>query len=287
MSKETDEQKRAFQFLSEKFCTQKTFNKEEFRHATGWEPVTFNTYWSKQFKTLLRKDQTDSYRVSEVFRRFITWEKFQTHVTQNRSVATDYTTLSYENVILFEFFMPLTNEGYLRTVLDSLFYKDSIISRIKTISKKKLHSRFERIKNENNKDYFERICQWLSNRFSGYSISHVSGRFRADELKSMHDVYKNNQERSRYIIDETTAIVRFIFPCGQKEPNQFLSSSNYFEELAFGTESENAEEEADLIRWFFFNLFVQSVVEVVNGEDEIWMLESGMKNKLYIWRVQK
>ena len=46
-----------------------------------------------------------------------------------------------------------------------------------------------------------------------------------------------------------------------------------------------AKDEAARIRWFFYILFVQSIVEIVNGEDEIWLLESGFKNKLHIWRV--
>jgi hypothetical protein len=34
-------------------------------------------------------------------------------------------------------------------------------------------------------------------------------------------------------------------------------------------------------------LFVQSIVQVVNGEDEIWMIEGGMRNRLHIWRVEQ
>ena len=31
-------------------------------------------------------------------------------------------------VLIFEFFMPLTNETHLRTALDALFYKDTILT---------------------------------------------------------------------------------------------------------------------------------------------------------------
>lgn len=65
---------------------------------------------------------------------------------------------------------------------------------------------------------------------------------------------------SRYLIDETTAVTRFIFPC------------------------EN-DTEADQVEFFFTNLFVRAIIEVVNGEDEIWMVETGLKNQLHIWRV--
>jgi len=36
------------------------------------------------------------------------------------------------------------------------------------------------------------------------------------------------------------------------------------------------------VRWSFDNLFVSSILEVVNAEDEIWLVESGMKNRLHI-----
>ncbi len=41
-----------------------------------------------------------------------------------------------------------------------------------------------------------------------------------------------------------------------------------------------------MIRWFFNELFVQSILEVVNGEDEIWLLESGIQNQLHIYKVE-
>jgi hypothetical protein len=46
------------------------------------------------------------------------------------------------------------------------------------------------------------------------------------------------------------------------------------------------EDQAARIRYFFNLLFVQNVVEVINGEDEIWMLESGLESNLHIWRAE-
>lgn len=51
-------------------------------------------------------------------------------------------------------------------------------------------------------------------------------------------------------------------------------------------ETGTAEQEANLIRWFFRQLFVQSILEVVNAEDEIWLLETGMRDRLHIWRAK-
>lgn len=63
-------------------------------------------------------------------------------------------------------------------------------------------------------------------------------------------------------MDETTAVTRFIFPCEDKA-------------------------EAAIVSYFFHELFVKGIIQVVNGEDEIWMVESGMENRLHIWRVSE
>ena len=257
-------QREAFNFLLEKFKSHASFTKEEFQKATGWsKAATFDTYWSKQYKTLVVPLKGDRYRISEVFTRFNTWAKFRTHVTQNRQVSADYKPSVYKSVVLFEFFMPLTNEGYLRTSLDALFYKNSIIARLKSTDITELRSVFPAQPDEAREAYYERLCEWISANFGGYSISHVSGRFRADELKSAQDALKAD----RYFVDETTAVVRFIFPCREIKIE--------------------VTQQADRIRFFFFLLFVQNIVEIVNGEDEIWLLESGLQSRLHIWRVQE
>lgn len=265
MSADLKKQKKAHRFLSKKFETQQPFTKAEFQRATGWaKPGTFNTYFQKQFTTLLVRVNPTEYRVSEAFRRFAAWEKFRNHVTQIRRVAADYKTFTFDRVMLFEFFMPLTNEGFLRTSLDALFYKDTIISRLKTVQIDTLKKQFSAKSSETNAAYLNRICKWVSGKFIGYSISHVNGRYRAEKLKTLKEAHETLVANSkRYLVDETTAIVRFIFPC---ESIQLL--------------------EVEQIRYFFQLLFVQSIVEVVNGEDEIWLLESGYQNRLYIWRVQ-
>jgi hypothetical protein len=155
--------------------------------------------------------------------------------------------------------MPLTNEAYLKASLDSLFYRDTVKARLKTISASDLEGALPKSLNETDELYRERICDWISDHFGGYSISHVNGRFRAQPLATRAEV---GQAASRYLVDETTAVTRFIFPCTD-----------------IG--------EAELVDFFFTNLFVKSITEVVNGEDEIWMVETGLKTQLHIWRVVK
>jgi hypothetical protein len=288
----TENQRKVFAFFVEHFKSQDPFTKAEL-HAVvpDWTKDTINTYWSKQFKQLLNPAGHKSFRVSEGFRSFAKWESFQKLVTQNRQVSSDYSRLIHRSLSTFEFFMPLTNETHLRTALDSLFYEDTIMRRLKTISIDGLKSRFKAEPDEDDAAYFKRLCSWISKHFQGYSIATVSGRFRAQDLMSMADAVKIQEDGDRYLIDETTAIVRFIFPYGEPTKREVVwgpTSEVEIDDEAGETEleEETGQIDAKVIRWFFDVLFVQSIVQVVNGEAEIWMVESGLRNRLHIWRVE-
>lgn len=275
-------------FFVERFNSQRPFAKAEVQRVTDWTESSFNTYWSKQFRAFVVPAPGGRFRVSERFRSFVTWDLFQKHVTQVREGATAYSSLRYNNVLVFEFFMPLTNEGPLRQSLDALFYKETITRRLRSVGVTALASRVPKDTGESDDEYLERLCGWISGRISGYSISHVAGRFRADRLLTFQEAAEVRAQGGRYLIDETTAIVRFIFRCGSARttpaplrPQHFYT---YDEEDA--PEDPEAKREANIIRWLFGILFVQSIVEVVGGEDEIWMVETGMRNCLHIWRVE-
>ncbi len=255
-----ENQRKVFEFLTEHLDSQEPFTKDDLERITTWQGKTFQTYWSKQYEQFFIPAPNGKYRVSESFRPFTDWDKFQQHVTQVRRVASDYKRLTYENVLIFEFFMPLTNEAHLKNTLDTLFYKDTILAKLKAQDQKELSTHFPSNPNEDNESYLKRLCDWIAPRFVGYSISHVNGRFRAEQLCTREEV-ASPSFRKRYLIDETTAVTRFIFPCQDKN-------------------------DAAQIRWFFETLFVKSVIQVVNGEDEIWMIESGLQNRVYIWRVE-
>jgi len=276
MSENREQQKRAFNFLLEKCNTQEFFTKEEFGAATGWTDGSFRTYLSKQFKDLLIA-VGDKYRVSFAFRRFGTWTKFRDNVvTQNRKLTRAYKRHQHENVVMFEFFMPLRNEEFLRDALDGLFYRDSLRFRLKTLSQLDLQKQIPLLKNEQDEAFFDRVCEWLAKKFIGYSISHVAGRFRASNLMTRKDAAEASISNThKYLVDETTAVVRFIFPCAPEQ------------DLLGGLKGQEAVQlEASRIRWFFHQLFVASILEVVSGEDEIWLLETGMINQLHIFSAE-
>ncbi len=184
--------------------------------------------------------------------------------------------------------MPLTNEGDLRASLDSLFYKDTIMSKLKKIGVSKLAGFFPKESpSEPEPDYLSRMYKFISDKFGGYSIGHFQGRFRADDLKTFQEVSEIQQSSGRYIIDETTAIVKFIFPCGEPiEKNESSVFGELFDDFEVNPIEDVVKNEALRITKFFYLLFVDSILQIVNGEDEIWMLESGIRSRLHIFRAK-
>ena len=253
-------QRRALIFLREHLQTQMPFTRQQFSDATGWTGATLTTYWSKQFKRFFVQFAPGQFRVSEAFRPFLTWKKFQRHVTQNRPIAADYNRIEHNIVVIYEFFMPLTNETALRTTLDALFYRDNIVPKLRAIPELELVGHLPTSDGENADEYLNRVATWVGDHFGGYSIYHVNGRFKAGALLTREEAAAREIQGFRYLIDETTAVTRFIFPCTDQA-------------------------EADLVRYFFDAVFVRSIIQLVNAEDEIWMVESGMRNRVHIWRV--
>jgi len=287
-----ENQRKVFNFLREHLQTQEPFTREELTEIIGedWRKSTTDTYFPKLYAPLLVDIGNDFYRVSEAFRKYATEEKFSRFVSQTRKVRTDYRKDIYENVIIFEFFMPLTNESSLKWSLDTLFYKDAILTRLKKqIELSKLEKYFPRKSEEleNEDQYYENICNWISKRFGGYSISHVEGRFKTGNIKTLTEAAEMQSRGEQYLIDETTAVVKFIFPCGKPIEKSGPNLFQFIEELKKQKEEKekkDLDKEADCIRWLFNILFVCNIVELVDGEDEIWMLESGLRSRLNIWR---
>ena len=213
-------QRKAFEFLLERYKTQLPFSRQEFHSAVPeWKKNSVDTYWSKQIKHLLAPvpEERGLYRVTGAFAQVSDWDKYRRQIaTQVRRIFSDYTSFSYDHVIIYEFFMPLTNEGTLRSALDALFFKDMVIARLKTIGFERVFEYFARKDGESISNYLDRVCDWISSSFGGYSISHVDGRFRAAALTTTEGAMEIQKRGGRYLVDETTAVVRFVFPALQQ-----------------------------------------------------------------------
>lgn len=262
---ETKSQRQAFEFLRERFRQDKPFTKGDLGQQAGWSDKSISTYWSKHFEPFIQpvhpiqKGPAQQYRVTDVFRIVGTWPKFRRHVSQKRKLTYEYEHATYQTVLIFEFFLPLTNETVLRNALDALFYRDTIQKKLLAMGLMTLKTQVEPRDGESDNNYLDRVIAWVGDQFGGYSISHVNGRFRTEKMLTMQDAAGIQERGGRYLIDETTAVTRFIFPCDD-------------------------EARATQVSWFFHQLFVESVIQVA-GEAEIWMIESGIGNpRLHIWR---
>ncbi len=265
------DQRAAFDFLREKFRSQDAFSKGDLQKQTSWVWKSTTTYWSKWVEPFVKpippllkgaaqKDQ--KFRVTRAFLPFGSWTKFRRHASQKRRLTFKYTHEIYDTVLLFDFFLPLTNETVLRLSLDSLFYRDTLQKQLLAVGIATLREHFRGTEGATDDAYLQEVLNWIAKRFGGYSISHVNGRFKAEDgVLTMQDAAALQERAGRYLIDETTAITRFIFPCKDTE-------------------------EAEIARWFFFELFVESVIQVT-GEAQVWMIESGLETRLHTWIVKE
>ncbi len=120
--------------------------------------------------------------------------------------------------------------------------------------------------------YIERVVTKVGSLLGGYSIGHVHGRFRAGGLRTHVEAAKVVADRGRYLVDETTAVVRFILPL-QGSKKEHGGRFDVTKEMTVLDTSYATE--VDVARRLFIAFFVESVILDIYGEDEIWFLESG------------
>jgi len=263
-----ESQRAAFNFLRQHLLSGEPFLLREFIEATGWEkPGTYRTYLQKQYRGLIEPIDgrgfkialDEEYRVTEAFRNLLDWRRFRQQVTQNRPLGGDYT-LKTSKVLIYDFLMPLTHETHLRTTLDALFYKNTILAKLKTTDESEVEKYFTPTEGQSRADYLAEILSFIEKNFVGYSIYHVDGRFRAPGILDFDEIAVLSKDGAKYLIDETTAVTRFIFP--YDDPEQL-----------------------DAIRFLFQRLFVSGMIDLVAGEREIWMLENGPERLVHIWKA--
>lgn len=251
----------AHKFFIEKLNSLEPFTKADLMAVTGWSDASADAYWSKQFKNIVEDLGGGNYRVRERFRAYQDWKRFKGLVTQVKAAPAKYKPTTFDEVVVYEFYMPLTHEAALRNTLDSLFYKDILLPRLRhRIGIEKLKPHFAYSLTDTDDAFLERISKFIESKFGGYSVYHVVGRFRAGMLLTQADAAKASQSGSKYLVDETTAVTRFVFPCSPGE--------------------------ADKVRFLFGELFINPITEQVSGEDEIWVVESGTRNKVHVWKPQ-
>lgn len=277
----------AYKYLLARARDQKQFSTEEFGRAVkGWTGKTASTYISKQLKSIVIRVATGRYIVTRHFIH-LSEEDFQERVSQKESILPSYNRIHCANVVNYEFLMPLTREALLRAALDNLFFKNTLEEQIRLVGPERFVSVLPKRENESDEKYSARVAQVVSKYFGGYSITHVNGRFRAGGL-----IDQTQAVGKRYIVDETTALVRFIIPLkvGEKTHGDLFTLNASTGPVFSSTSapgSDPIDKEIVLIRTLFLNVFGEVVVHSVQGEDEIWLLETFRGcQQLFKWEVQ-
>lgn len=252
-------QRAVHRFFTERLRTLQPFTKDELLEETGWTARSLETYWPKQFKGLVEDLGNGRYRMRERFRLYAPWKKFQQLVTQVRTVPPTYAPTVYEHAVVYEFYLPLAHEAALRLTLDSMFYSDALLPRLNRIGTAELGKVFDRPAGQGDQDFLASVLVFIDKKIGGYSIYHVDGRFRAGKLRTQDEALEVQKAGHRYLVDETTAVVRFVFPV-------------------------TGEPEAARVQLLFEGLFMNAITEQVSGEDEIWVVESGTRSRVSVWK---
>jgi hypothetical protein len=276
----------AWNFLIEHAENGQPFTLDELSVASKWAPGTADIYLGKKLSELVHQKGEQFFATPAILR--VRYEEFNDLFGQKRPLFAEYepdAPKTTDNVLVYEFFMPLTREDRLREALDNLFYRDAIEQRFREIVYENglayicsgLHLD-ARLSEERVRQF---VIQLMTETIQGYSLSHVSGRFRAtNSLDTRREAAARSPSSGPYLVDETTAVVRFILPV-------HVSKTPIQAELGEPPPSAlDPTKRAGQMRWLFLHFFAEAVTRVVRQEDEIWLLETGMTRKLYRWVKQ-
>jgi hypothetical protein len=268
--------KRAFDFLFIHAQERKPFSLAQFSAETEWSVSETQENILKRLSDIVYEKGGKYFAKPEILR--VRLSDFEELLDQNKRLFTDYILEVSPSILIYEFFMPLSREDRLREALDNLFFRDTIEQRINEIGISQIRNGLKLSSDYSEDKIHQLVYEFMESTIGGYSIYLVNGRYRADSLASREEVAIRPLAYGPYIVDETTAIVRFILPvetaAGEFEYGKVLEPAS----TAIGT-----QERADLVSWLFLNFFAEAIISVVQKEDEIWLLESGMRSAFYRW----
>ena len=276
MENKTNNIKRAFDFLIKHAQEKKSFSVEQFSSETGWSIPETGERISDRLSDLIYQEGELFFAKPEILR--VRLDDFKELLDQKKRLFADYVLEVSSSVLIYEFFMPLTREDRLREALDNLFYRDTIEQRIQEIGIPGIRAGLKLSPDYSEDKIRGMVFDFIESTIGGYSIYLVNGRYRADVLASRAEVVSRPFSSGPYIVEETTAIVRFILPvetdAGKFEHGKILEPAS----AVSGTKKR-----AELLSWLFLNFFAEALIRVVQKEDEIWLLESGMRSAFYRW----
>jgi hypothetical protein len=208
----TDSQRAAYRFLRQKAGDQSPFTAADLERVAGWKRSAFDTYKTKHLRDYI--SGKGPFTIHPKFRR-VTEVEFGEIVGQSRTSVARFQHVVVHTAVRYEFLLPLTNERRLREALDELFYRETLEWRAREIGRDELSQIIPAQSSESDEAYYRRVAERVGSLLGGYSIGHVDGRFRASPLLTYEEAARVLADRGRYLVDETTAVVRFILPIAE------------------------------------------------------------------------
>jgi hypothetical protein len=261
----TEPQRAAYRYLRKRANAEEAFTAADLEKVAGWKPGSFSTYKTKHLKEYVRTVSKGQMRVDRRFLR-LSEDEFAEIVTQSRKTVARFKRALIYSLLRYEFLLPLTNERRLRAALDELFYRESLEQRARELGRAALTKLIPNGTDESDDAYFGRVADQVGGLLGGYSIGHVNGCFRVGGLKTYEEAAKLLAERGRYLVDETTAVVRFIMPITLSR----IETGSVFDiaakPVATGKELAAAVE---LARGLFIAFFVDSVIADIHQRDRV------------------
>lgn len=272
----TNTSKHVFDFLVEHAQNKQSFSAAQLAEVTGWPLDETEAKITNLLSDIVYAQGEAYFTKPEILR--VRLDDFKELLDQKKRLFTDYVLEVSSSILVYEFFMPLSREDRLRESLDNLFYRDAIEQRIQEIGIARIRAGLNLPAENSDADVQQRVFDFMESTIGGYSIYLVNGRYRADLLASRAEVVNRSFAHGAYIVDETTAIVRFILPV-ETDAAKF----EYGKVLQPAPASSATTQRAERMSWLFLNFFAEALIRVVRKEDEIWLLESGMRSAFYRW----
>src|SRR5437016_13367129 len=109
--------RKAWDFLAERAQEDQPFSLADLSAASGWKlDYIRKAIYGKKLVELVREDGEQFYARPEILR--VRYKEFADLFGQKRRLFADYTQKVTPNVLVYEFFMPLTRDDRLREALD-------------------------------------------------------------------------------------------------------------------------------------------------------------------------
>jgi hypothetical protein len=267
----------SFEFLQERAKRKATFTVEDLSRASGWTEYNARMNISKRLKSFVAKGSPQGTFKPKSKILDVSYQDYSSLFRQADVLAPEYDEHVYGQVLVVELFLPLSCEDKLRKALDRLFYKNMVREKLQIIGVDRLRKIFAQQRAESEDSYFERLCAVFAEYFGGYSISHVQGRFRFGNLLTRTEAFEAGSRGDEYLLDETTAAVKFIVPLQSSESIAVNEEEAHATQLSLDMDMQKAELEQ--IEWLFRHIFVSTILNTV-GQAEIWVLETGAKSRL-------